>query len=36
MTTVTPSSRMIRAMICASNCEPVSEIGMTEDVATAF
>ena len=35
MTTVIPSSRMIRAMICASNCEPVSEIGETADVATA-
>jgi hypothetical protein len=32
---VIPSSKIIRPMICASNCEPVSEIGRTVDAATA-
>ena len=32
--TATPSSRMIRPMVCAPNSELVSEIGMTEDAAT--
>jgi hypothetical protein len=36
ITVATPSSSTIRPMICDSNSELVSEIGMTEDVATAF